>query len=379
VYSLIILYLSLIGVERMLFEEGIVINNVYEIDLFLGEGAFAEVYRVKHKFLGRQAMKVFKSPNLEYKEVEQSLAEALLLSKIGHPNIIRVFDAGVMDTNAGQRGYFTMEYIPGGTLDSFWASYKDSFIPIAETVDITRQICMGLAVAHSKTPPIIHRDIKPQNILVGYDVEGFRIKISDFGLAKVANPLTLLASAKGTPAFKPPECMKNMDSCAGDVWAIGATLYLLLTDHLPFPIENRMDLTTNKWLKHKLVSPVEFNPRVDDFLESIVLRSLKIKPAERYPNAMAMLEDLMQWKPPKPDKAKADKSNSHGNKDAIKRNSDSRAVYPKEFVEEAINMSKDASKLMEAADLLEEAITRNSDLREKYEYRLKLWRRGISM
>jgi len=379
VYSLIILYLRLIGVERMLFEEGVVINNVYEVDLFLGEGAFAEVYRVKHKFLGRQAMKVFKSPNLEYKEVEQSLAEALLLSKIGHPNIIRVFDAGVMDTNAGQRGYFTMEYIPGGTLDSFWASYKDSFIPIAETVDITKQICMGLAVAHSKIPPIIHRDIKPQNILVGYDVEGFRIKISDFGLAKVANPLTLLASAKGTPAFKPPECMKNMDSCAADVWAIGATLYLLLTDHLPFPIENRMDLATNKWLKHKLVSPVEFNPRVDDFLESIVLRSLKIEPAERYPNAMVMLEDLMQWKPPKPGNPKADKRNSHGKKDAIKRNSDSRAVYPKELVEDAINMSKDASRLMEAADLLEEAITRNSDLREKYEYRLKLWRRGLSM
>jgi len=363
----------------MLFEEGVVINNVYEIDLFLGEGAFAEVYRVKHKFLGRQAMKVFKSPNLEYKEIEQSLAEALLLSKIGHPNIIRVFDAGVMNTDVGQRGYFTMEYIPGGTLDSFWASYKDSFIPISETVDIIRQICMGLAVAHSKTPPMIHRDIKPQNILVGYDIEGFRIKISDFGLAKVANPLTLLASAKGTPAFKPPECLKNIDSCAGDVWAIGATLYLLLTDHLPFPIENRMDLATDKWLKHKLVSPMEFNPRVDDLLESIVLRSLKIKPTERYPNAMAMLEDLMQWKPPKSENPKEYKKNPHGNKDAIMRNSSSRAVYSNELAEKAIDMSKDASKLMEAADLLEEAITRNSDLREKYEYRLKLWRRGISM
>jgi len=283
----------------MLFEEGRAINNVYEIDRFLGEGAFAEVYRVKHKFLGRQAMKVFKSPNLEYKEIEQNLAEALLLSKIGHPNIIRVFDAGILDTNVGQRGYFTMEYIPGGTLDSLWASYKDSFIPILDTVEITRQICMGLAVAHSKKPPIIHRDIKPQNILVGYDVEGFRIKISDFGIAKVANPLTLLASAKGTPAFKPPECLKNMDSCAGDVWAIGVTLYFLLTDRLPFPIETRMDLSTNKWSNHKLISPMEFNPRVDDFLESIVFRALRIEPAERYPNAMVMLEDLMQWAPSK--------------------------------------------------------------------------------
>jgi len=377
VYFLITFYLSLIGVG-MLFEEGVAINNAYEIDLFLGEGAFAEVYRVKHKYLGRQAMKVFKSPSLEYDEIEQSLTEALLLSKIGHPNIIRVFDAGIMDTNVGKRGYLTMEYIPGGTLDSFWASYKDSFIPISEAVDIVRQICMGLAVAHSNNPPIIHRDIKPQNILVGYDVEGFRIKISDFGLAKVANPLTLLASAKGTPAFKPPECMKNMDSCAGDTWAIGVTLYLLLTDRLPFPIESRMDLSSDKWFEHKLISPVEFNPRVDDFLEFIVLRSLKVDPAERYPNAMIMLEDLVQWAPPKSN-PKSDNGALHGNKEAVMHNPNSRVVYSRGLVKEAVNMSKDANKLMEAADLLEEAITRNSDLREEYEYRLKLWRRGISM
>jgi len=363
----------------MILKEGENIHNVYEVDRFLGEGAFAEVYRVKHKFLGRQAMKVFKPLNLDYKEIEQNLAEALLLSKIGHPNIIRVFDAGIMETNVGQRSYFTMEYIPGGTLDSFWNSFKYRFIPISDTIDIIRQACRGLAIAHSKKPPIIHRDIKPQNILVGYDIEGFRIKISDFGLAKAANPLTLLASAKGTPAFKPPECMKNMDSCAGDVWAIGVTLYLLLTDRLPFPIENRMDLSTNKWLKHKLVSPVEFNPRVDDLLESIVLRSLKIDPTERYPTAMVMLEDLMQWTPPKSKYPKKSENGLHGNKGILSLSSDSSEFDMKKLVKEAVNMSQDASKLMEAADLLEEAIIRNSDLREKYEYRLKLWRRGITM
>ncbi|MFC1906904.1 serine/threonine-protein kinase [Chloroflexota bacterium] len=363
----------------MILQEGETINDVYEIDRFLGEGAFAEVYRVKHKFLGRQAMKVFKSPNLEYKDIEQNLAEALLLSKIGHPNIIRVFDAGIINTDVGQRGYITMEYVPGGTLGSFWNSYKNGFIPISSTVDIIRQVCMGLSVAHSKKPPIIHRDIKPQNILVGYDIEGFRIKVSDFGLAKAANPLTLLASAKGTPAFKPPECMNNMDSSAGDVWAIGVTLYLLLTDHLPFPIENIMDLSTNKWLKHKLISPMEFNPRVDNYLESIVLRSLTIDSTERYQTAMVMLEDLMQWTPPKSKYPKKSENSLHSNKDSLSLSTESREFDVKKQVKEALNMSQNASKLTEAADLLEEAITRDSDLCKKYEYRLKLWRRGIAM
>ena len=362
----------------MILKEGENIHNVYEVDRFLGEGAFAEVYRVKHKFLGRQAMKVFKSTELQLQEVERNLAEAVLLSKLGHPNIIRVFDAGILDTSVGQRGYFTMEYVPGGTLESFWHSHKDRFIPISDTINIVRQICMGLAVGHGKKPPIVHRDIKPQNILVGYDIEGLRIKVSDFGLAKTANPLTMLASAKGTPAFKPPECMQNIDSSAGDVWATGVTLYLLLTDRLPFPIESRMDLSTGKWWKHKLIPPIELNPRVDDFLESIVTHSLKLDPTERYPNANEMLEDLMRWKPYESKQSGKEKQGSQGNKSALGITLESREGDPEKLVKEAIELSRDASKLMEAADLLEEAITRQSKLREKYEYQLKLWRRGIA-
>jgi len=359
----------------VILKDGENIHNVYEVDRFLGEGAFAEVYRVKHKFLGRQAMKVFKSAELQLREVERNLAEAVLLSKIGHPNIIRVFDAGVLDTSVGPRGYFTMEYVPGGTLESFWHSYKDKSIPISDTVNIIRQVCMGLSVAHSNKPPIIHRDIKPQNMLIGYDVEGLRIKISDFGLAKTANPLTLLASAKGTPAFKPPECMQNIDSCAGDVWAIGVTLYLLLTDRLPFPVENRMDLSTGKCWSHELVPSVELNPRVDDFLESIVIRSLKLDPTERYLNAMEMLKDLKRWEPPKSKRFAEDKRNMYSSGSSL----ESKEINVQKMVEEALKLSRDASKLMEAADLLEEAITKQANLREKYEYKLKLWRRGITI
>jgi len=363
----------------VLLNEDEEIRGIYEVDRFLGEGAFAEVYRVKHKFLGRQAMKVFKSPSPQLKEIERNLAEAVLLSRIGHPNIIRVFDAGILETNAGKRGYFTMEYVPGGTLESLWNSYRDGFVPILDTVDIIRQVCMGMAVAHSKQSPIIHRDIKPQNILVGYDVEGLRIRISDFGLAKAVNPLTLLASARGTPVFKPPECLQNMDSCAGDVWSIGVTLYLLLTDRLPFPVENRMDLSTGKCWRHKLIPAVEFNPRVDDCLESIVSRCLKLNPAERYSNAMEMLEDVRRWEPPKSKSITKGRENVDESKSALGIIPKSEEGDPETMAAEAMKIARDPRKLMEAADLLEEAMIRQSGLREKYEYELKLWRRGIIM
>jgi len=355
------------------------IHGVYEVDRFLGEGAFAEVYRVKHRFLGRQAMKIFKSPSPRLQEIERNLSEAALLSKIGHPNIIRVFDAGILETNSGRRGYFTMEYVPGGTLESLWNSYRGSFVPVLDAVDIVRQICTGMAVAHSNRPPIIHRDIKPQNILVGYDIGGLRVRISDFGLAKSVNPLTLLASARGTPVFKPPECLQNMDSCAGDVWSIGVTLYLLLTDRLPFPIENRMDLSTGTCWKHKLISAVEFNPRVDDHLESIVSRCLKLDPADRYSDAIELLEDLGRWQPPKSKPSTQIPESVDQSKSALGSMPKTKEDDPETMATEAMRIARDPGKLMDAADLLEEAMIQESGLRNKYEYRLKLWRRGIIM
>jgi serine/threonine-protein kinase len=186
-----------------LLEEGQVIRDTYEVERFLGEGAFAEVYRVKHRFLGRQAMKVFKRVGMNLDEIHEMIGEAILLSRIGHPNIVRVFDANILETARGICGYFTMENVAGGSLEKFWQSHGGKFVPVETTVDLMRQVCRGIAQAHSEDPPIIHRDIKPQNILVGYEADGLRARVSDFGLAKKVNPLTLLATAAGTLAFKP--------------------------------------------------------------------------------------------------------------------------------------------------------------------------------
>jgi serine/threonine-protein kinase len=363
----------------VLFEEGSVVNNICEIDRFLGEGAFAEVYRIKHKFLGRQAMKVFKVPSASVKEVEDKLSEAMILSRIGHPNIIRVFDAGTVKVDGRQYGYFTMEYVAGGSLDNYWRSYGSKFVPISEVVEIISQVCMGLSVAHAEQPPIIHRDIKPQNILIGYDTGGLRIRIADFGLAKTVNPLTLIASAKGTPAFKPPECLSNVDSCAADVWGIGATFYLLLTDHLPFPIDSRMAFQNGKWWKNPLVPASHFNVNVDPMLDSILSRSLEIKLGDRYPDASAMLQDIATWKPSEPQNPINNRVNADEHKRALGLLPHSHNEPAEDMVAKALSLSHKPSRLIESADLLEEAINKSPTLKEKYEYRLKLWRRGITI
>ena len=361
----------------MLLNECEIIRDIYEVERFLGEGAFAEVYRVKHKFLGRQAMKVFKSPCTSQEEIEDKLSEATTLSKIGHPNIIRVFDAGITETHVGQCGYFTMEYVAGGNLMSFWRSHGASFVPIIDSIEILRQICAGLVVAHAEQPPIIHRDIKPPNILIGYDARGLRIRVGDFGLAKRVNPLTLIASASGTPAFKPPESLLNVDSCAGDVWALGVTLYLLLTDRFPDPIHGISDFQKGKCWERPLVPASQYNVQVDSSLDSILFRSLELKSINRYPDAGAMLEALMDWKLPKSVPSKKTGESADEYKSVLGSFTQSSRTTAEKMTKEAMKLSQDVTKLMEAADILEEALNRCPELREKYEYQLKLWRRGI--
>jgi len=113
-------FILFFGFMMGLLAEGETILNTYEVETFLGEGSFAEVYRVKHRFLGRQAMKVFKATGLTVSELDELLKEAKLLSRLGHQNIIRVFDANVADTLRGLCGFFTMEYLAGGSLERFW-------------------------------------------------------------------------------------------------------------------------------------------------------------------------------------------------------------------------------------------------------------------
>lgn len=366
-----------------LLQEGENIKGTYEVERFLGEGAFAEVYRVRHRFLGRQAMKLFKRVGMTQDEIEEILGEAILLSRIGHPNIVRVFDANVFETPKGICGYFTMENVSGGSLDKFWRSYGADFIPIETTIDIMRQVCRGLAVAHAEKPPIIHRDIKPQNILVGYEADGLRARVSDFGLAKKVNPLTLLATAAGTLGFKPPEAFSKTkaDSCASDVWALGVTLYLMLTDQLPFEVDPALGWSSTEAFEKELVPPSSWNMDVDMGVEKIVLRCLEMDPAKRYQTAKDLLDALGTWKKSTPSKELCPKKaiSSEDSKSGLGAYSPIDQEEGQHLARLAIRKARNEGRLFEAADIMEEAFNKSPSLREKYANQVRLWRCGISM
>lgn len=364
-----------------LLEEGQSIRDTYEVERFLGEGAFAEVYRVRHRFLGKQALKVFKVAGLSPSEVQRMLGEAVLLSRLDHPNIVRVFDANTVDIQNQVFGYFTMEYIPGGSLDRFWRSHGSQFVPIPVAVDLVRQTCKGLSAAHNQDPPIIHRDVKPQNILVGYQPDGLRAKISDFGLAKEVNPLTLMATSRGTRAFKAPEAIADMrgDSCAGDVWALGMTLYLLLTDKMPFNVSEDFG-ALDAAFKEPPSPPSRTNPLCDTSLDRLVLRSLAFDPKNRYRSATEMLLDLESWVPKlQNDPVQAGSSLWSTSKDVLGNRPSTGSKDPRLVARKAVELAQNPATLGEAADLMEEVFNKLPELRAEYQGRVTLWRRGISL
>jgi len=365
-----------------LLSEGQIIRETYEVERFLGEGAFAEVYRVKHRFLGRQAMKVFKRGGMTLTEIEEMLGEAIMLSRIGHPNIVRVFDANVLETHKGLCGYFTMENVPGGSLEKFWHSHGTKFIPIETTIDLMKQVCRGLSVAHRQSPPIIHRDIKPQNILVGYEAEGLRARISDFGLAKKVNPLTLLATTAGTPAFKPPEAFSDAkgDSCAADVWSIGTSLYLMLTDRLPFDLPASLGWGSRNLFEEKFPAASSVNPDVNNSLDRLIAKALDYNAEKRFKNADELLDALDSWRP---GLDKIMNNSKPGLNEMSKRALGIEHTSPnkdeaEKMATKAIELKK-TGKLAHAADVMEEAFNKWPDLRSRYENYVKLWRCGISM
>lgn len=362
--------------------EGQMIGDTYEVERFLGEGAFAEVYRVRHKFLGRKAMKVFKRGGMTVPEIEEMLGEAILLTHIGHPNIVRVFDANVFETDRGLRGYFTMENVAGGSLENFWHSHGTQFVPIETTIDLIKQVCRGLSVAHKQDPPIIHRDIKPQNILVGYEADGLRARVSDFGLAKKVNPLTLLATAAGTPAFKPPEAFSDSkgDSCAADIWSIGTTLYMLLTDQLPYKVPADLGWGTRNVFKGGFTPASEINPDANSSLDEIVSKALNQKPSGRFRDSGEMLDALDMWSPrtSKPPQQPLSAPSFASKSLAGKHHSSPNQKLAEQMAGDAIQLNK-TGRLGEAADLMEEAFNKWPDLRGRYANQVKLWRCGISM
>ncbi|WP_405821763.1 serine/threonine-protein kinase [Streptomyces sp. NBC_00838] len=365
------------------------VSDTLVIDRPLGEGAFAEVHRVRHEYLGWQAMKLFKRvASLE--ETRRMLDEARLLSTLGHPNIVRLFDANTVRTPEGLRGFFTMEYVAGGSLERLAAAHK-SMVPRDLVAEVMTQIASGLAVAHDQDPPIVHRDVTLANVLIGYDGTGMRVRVSDFGLAKRADPFTHLASAQGTYAFMAPEVMRNQGySCASDVWSVGVIAYLLLTNRFPFHQggEEFSSFSFGRF-NRSLLPPSSYNDEVDADLDRIVLATLEIDPRNRPATAQFLADALRERAEAMAGgMAGAGASGTSGasrpageppGPAATRRPVGPPTERARRLAEEALVLARSPGELDRAADLMEEAVNLSPYLRDRYLSKLTLWRRGVMM
>jgi transitional endoplasmic reticulum ATPase len=285
--------------ENTLLNPGDIFRETYEVDCFVGSGAFAEVYRVKHKFLGLQAVKVLKPESIKDRSVSSIISEAVILSNLTHPNIVRVFEANTFKRDDREIVFISMEYVSGESLFQLLRRKIRIGIPLA--LSIQRDICAGLSFAHRQNPPIIHRDVKPQNIMLSYDTTNPTAKVSDFGLAKAVDPKTRMSGSAGTLAYLAPEGFWNYHLPASDVFSAGIILYQMITGVTPWNYDfsaaegdlRMMETAIIKARKKEPVKPSKFNDLCDKDLDEIILTAIKTDSVSRFKDATEFLNALI--------------------------------------------------------------------------------------
>jgi len=354
-----------------------VIKGTYTIDSLLGKGAFGKVYKVRHKYLGIQALKIF-NPGVISKATEGDLFnEAFLLSKITHNNVVRVYEANTFEYSGKQYYYIVMEYVKGPTLAEFLE--ENCQLEIDKALNIMKDICSGLAQAHKLNPPIVHRDVKPHNILLEIGANKLVAKVSDFGVAKHLDPVTRVTDVAGTIAFMPPEVMSNYENTASDVYSAGIILYMMSTGVFPFRMPKDYQTNTKKDIESliKLTRgslpdpPSNHNSDIPKELDRIILKSLSPDIKYRYQDAEEFLNSIKHYQ---------EESKQHIKEDLEKRLDPSIL----ENINQALKLGKQYSTLKEAIRLMETVIIEApSDKREmlknKYKFLLENWRKGIVM
>ena len=261
------------------------ISDRYQIVKNIGEGGMANVFLAYDTILDREvAVKVLRGDLAnDEKFVRRFQREALSASSLSNPNIVEVYDVG---EDSGEY-YIVMEYIEGKHLKNLIK--KRGKLSVSEAVDIIMQITEGLSVAHDSY--IIHRDIKPQNIMV---LENGLVKITDFGIAMAMNStqLTQTNSVMGSVHYLPPEQASGKGSTLQcDIYSIGIVFYELLTGKLPFKGDNAVEIAL-KHLKEPLPSIREELPNIPQSVENIIIRATAKNPKNRYADAREMHEDL---------------------------------------------------------------------------------------
>jgi len=261
------------------------ISDRYQIIKSIGEGGMANVYLAYDTILDRNvAVKVLRGDLAnDEKFVRRFQREALSASSLSNPNIVEVYDVG---EDNGEY-YIVMEYVEGKHLKALLK--KRGKLTVPEVIDIALQITNGLSVAHDSY--IIHRDIKPQNILI---LENGLIKITDFGIAVAMNAtqLTQTNSVMGSVHYLPPEQASGKGATLqSDIYSIGILMYELLTGKLPFRGDNAVEIAL-KHLKEPMPSIRDELPDIPQSVENIILRATAKNPKNRYSDAREMHEDL---------------------------------------------------------------------------------------
>lgn len=268
-----------------MLELGTMLSGRYEVLKRVGSGGMADVYMAKdHKLNRNVAVKVLKS---EYVEDEKFLrkfeTEAQAVARLSHPNIVNIYDVGMEDGI----NFIVMELAEGITLKEYIR--KKGYLTPKETVEISIQIASAMSHAHKNH--IIHRDIKPQNILVS---DTGIIKVTDFGIAKAtsSNTVTSTATAMGSVHYISPEQAKGR-FCdeKSDIYSLGITMYEMVTGHVPFDHENGVTIALMH-LQNEITPPSQIRDGIPDSLEKIILKCTMKKPEERYQTADDLITDL---------------------------------------------------------------------------------------
>ena len=261
------------------------VNERYEIIKTIGEGGMANVYLANDTILDRKvAIKVLRGDlSNDEKFIRRFKREALSVSNLSHPNIVEVYDVGEEEGNY----YIVMEYIDGKTLKQLLQ--KRGALTLTEVIDIMSQLTDGLSHAHEAY--IIHRDIKPQNIMIE---DNGLVKITDFGIAMALNStqLTQTNSVMGSVHYLPPEQANGKGSTVkSDIYSLGILMYELLTGSVPYKGDNAVEIAL-KHMKEKLPSIRKQNPTIPQSVENIVLKATAKNPKNRYDTVKEMYNDL---------------------------------------------------------------------------------------
>ncbi|SFH52639.1 serine/threonine protein kinase [Pseudobutyrivibrio sp. OR37] len=263
--------------------QGVFIADRYEVIDKIGAGGMSDVYRAKDHILGREvAIKILKP---EFSEdatfVAKFRTEAQSAAGLEHPNIVNIYDVG----SENGMYFIVMEYVEGITLKTYIE--KKGQLNFKEAISIAIQVGRGIEAAHQKG--IIHRDIKPQNIIIS--TEG-KVKVTDFGIARAASSNTIHADVMGSVHYSSPEQARNgfVDG-KSDIYSLGIVMYEMVTGRVPFDGDNTVAIAIQH-LQEEMVAPSAYAPDLPISLEKIILKATMKSPDRRYATISDMLMDL---------------------------------------------------------------------------------------